>query len=288
MAIEARNRTLPDWFTRIRTRQTVLPRFQRFEAWDHARVAQLFNTILRDLPVGAGLVLEVGDEEPFLSRPLRGAPETGDRVTEHLLDGQQRLTALWRALHNNYDERTYFVRFEADEETGLPWQVESIARWTTEGDSAPRPVWANHPAEHWKRKLIPLHLFCPDTSSMQAYRDWARLAVPVLEERETLSDQVGQIRQVFASFNLPFMSLPVSTPKQTALDVFIRMNTSAEPLSTYDIVVAQVEAGMGASLHDMVSHIKTSSPEIAAYYPPENLALYGHALIQGRAPTNAT
>jgi hypothetical protein len=32
MSIEARNRLLPDWFTRIRTRQTVLPRFQRFEA----------------------------------------------------------------------------------------------------------------------------------------------------------------------------------------------------------------------------------------------------------------
>jgi glycogen debranching enzyme len=52
MAIEARNRPLPDWFTRIRTHQTVLPRSQRFEAWSHASVTQLFNTILRDLPVG--------------------------------------------------------------------------------------------------------------------------------------------------------------------------------------------------------------------------------------------
>jgi hypothetical protein len=33
MAIEARSRPLPGWFTRIRTRQTVLPRFQRFEVW---------------------------------------------------------------------------------------------------------------------------------------------------------------------------------------------------------------------------------------------------------------
>jgi hypothetical protein len=38
MPIEARNRPLPDWFTRIRTHQTVLPRFQRFEAWGHASV----------------------------------------------------------------------------------------------------------------------------------------------------------------------------------------------------------------------------------------------------------
>jgi len=104
MAIEARNRPLPDWFTRIRTRQLVLPRFQRFEAWGHASVTQLFNTILQDLPVGAVLILEIGNEEPFISRPLKGAPETGERVSEHLLDGQQRLTALWRGLNNNYED----------------------------------------------------------------------------------------------------------------------------------------------------------------------------------------
>ena len=30
-SMEARNRPLDDWFTRIRTRQVVLPRFQRFD-----------------------------------------------------------------------------------------------------------------------------------------------------------------------------------------------------------------------------------------------------------------
>src|SRR4030065_1058461 len=99
MSIEARNRLLPDWFTRLRTHQTVLPRFQRFEAWDHSRVTQMFNTILQDLPVGAGLVLEIGDETPVISGTLKGAPEKGERVTEHLLDGQQRLPALGRGFH---------------------------------------------------------------------------------------------------------------------------------------------------------------------------------------------
>src|SRR5690606_4154715 len=129
MTINAQNRLLPDWFTRIRTRQTVLPRFQRFEAWSHSTVTQLFNTILQGLPVGAVLILEIGNEEPFISRPIVGAPEIGERVTEHLLDGQQRLTGLWRALHNNYKDRTYFVYFSEDEETGMPYYVDSIGRW---------------------------------------------------------------------------------------------------------------------------------------------------------------
>jgi hypothetical protein len=288
MSIEARNRLLPDWFTRVRTCQTVLPRFQRFEAWDSARVTQLFNTILQDLPVGAGLILEIGDQEPFISRALKGAPEKGERVTEHLLDGQQRLTALWRGLHNNYDDRTLFVVFSKDEETGMPFYVESIARWKKEGDEQFRPFWANNPDEQWKRRMIPLDLFSPDLGSQQRYRDWATKAIGDQGERDKLSDEVFAIRQKFATFNLPFMSLPVSTKKQTALDVFIKMNTSAAPLSIYDIVVAQVEAGMGTSLHALVARTRELCPNLSAYYAPENLALYGSALLQDRAPTNAT
>jgi len=291
MSIEARNRPLPDWFTRIRTHQTVLPRFQRFEAWDHSRVTQMFNTILQDLPVGAGLVLEVGDEEPFISRTLKGAPETGERVTEHLLDGQQRLTALWRGLHNNYDDRTYFLYFLTDEETGLPFYVDSVARWKKEGDTELRPFWANRPKEQWTRRAVPLDLLAPDApgnSAQQRFREWAREAIEDYEERDRVSDDVALVRQTLSAFNLPFMSLPVTTKKQTALDVFVKMNTSATPLSIYDIVVAQVEAGMGTSLHDLVADTREACPNLSAYYPPEDLALYGSALLQGRAPTNAT
>ena len=79
----------------------------------------------------------------------------------------------------------------------------------------------------------------------------------------------------------------MSTKKETALDVFIKMNTSAAPLSIYDVVVAQVEAGLGTSLHDLVASIKQACP-IAEYYPPEELVLYASALLQGRPPTNAT
>jgi len=288
MPIEARNRAIPDWFTRIRTRQTVLPRFQRFEAWGHANVIQLFNTILQDLPVGAVLVLEVGDEEPFVSRPIKGAPTAGERVTEHLLDGQQRLTALWRGLHNNYDDRTYFVFFTPDEESGMPYYIDSIARWKKEKDTELGPFWANQPKEQWKRRMIPLDLCAPDVSALQRFREWTKEAIQEQDEREAISDSVSLIRQKFLSFNLPFLSLPVTTPKQTALDVFIKMNTSAAPLSTYDVVVAQVEAGMGKSLHDLVAATRGACPAIADYYPPEVLALYSGALLQARAPTNAT
>jgi len=288
MGIEARNRTLVDWFTRIRTRQTVLPRFQRFAAWDHSDVARLFNTVLQGLPIGSALVLEIGNEEPFFSRTLEGAPKTGERVTEHLLDGQQRLTALWRALHNNYENRTFFLVCAKDEETKLPYYVDSIARWKKEGDTEPRPFWANKPSEQWKRHRIPLDLFRPGPDTLQAFKCWVREAVQEESERDKLEDLFVRISQQFASFNFPFLSLPVTTPKEVAVDVFIKMNTSAAPLTPYDIVVAQVEVAMGQSLHELVADIRNRCPAIADYYAPEQLVLYASALLQDRTPSNAT
>lgn len=288
MSISAQNRSLPDWFTRIRTRQTVLPRFQRFQAWGHTNVTQLFNPVLQGLPVGAVLVLEVGDTEPFISRPLFGAPETGERITEHLLDGQQRLTGLWRGMHNNYDDRTYFLYLLPDEDTGMPHYVDTIARWKAPGDPTTRPLWANDPVKQWERRMIPLDLCAPGEDAFRKFRKWAQIAIPNGDDREPISDIVSTVRQDFATFNLPFLSLPVKTQKETALDVFIKMNTSATPLTIYDIVVAQVEAGLGKSLHDLVATTKDSCPLIAEYYSPEDLVLNASALLQGRPPTNAT
>lgn len=293
MSINAQNRTLRDWFTRIRTRQTVLPRFQRFETWSHTTVTQMFNTILQDLPVGAVLVLEIGNEEPFVSRPIKGAPETGERITENLLDGQQRLTGLWRGLHNNYEERTYFINLkpdeQLDEETGRSYYVDTIARRKKgEGDTDRLPYWANDPKRQWGRRKIPLDLCNPDDDPTKKIREWARQATENPNECDNIVDQMHEINKKFEAFNLPFLSLPVSTNKDTALDVFIKMNTSAAPLSTYDIVVAQVEASLGVSLHDLVAKIRERSPDISAYYVPEELVLYASALLQAHSPSNST
>ena len=288
MTINAQNRLLPHWFTRVRTRQLALPRFQRFEAWSHANVTQLLNTILQGLPVGAMLVLEIGNEQPFVSRPIVGAPKEGERVTEHLLDGQQRLTALWRSLHNNYEDRTYFVYLTPDEESGMPYYIDSIGRWKKEGDQEYRPFWLNDPIQQWERRMIPLDLFSPMDEANEAYRSWSRQAIPSAEEREDVAELRTEIRQKFATFNLPFLSLPVTTSKETALDVFIRMNTSAAPLKTFDIVVAQVEASLGQSLHDLIAEIRNTCPAISDYYDIEELSLYASALLQGRPPSNKT
>ena len=274
--------------TRIRTGQTVLPRFQRHEAWSHSQVNQLLNTILRDLPCGALLVLQIGDEEPFISRPVIGAPKPSERTTEHLLDGQQRITGIWRGLTNDYPTRKYFLYLRKDEETGMPYYVDSVSRYRSRGVGPWRPRWTDSTKEQWERWAIPLNLLAPGEQVANEYKAWSREAIEDPEEREDVNDIVYKVREQFAYFNLPYLSLPVQTEKETALDVFIKMNTLATSLSAYDIVVAQVEADAGKSLHDLVAATKETCPDIARYYGPEDLVLSAGALLQGRASSKAT
>ncbi|ODR09836.1 hypothetical protein BHQ15_05975 [Mycolicibacillus koreensis] len=68
-----------------------------------------------------------------------------------------------------------------------------------------------------------------------------------------------------ASYNIPYLFLPQSTPKDVALDVFVKMNTSNIRLTPFDIVVAQVEAAAGASMHELLEGISSQVPKASAY-----------------------
>ncbi|HCR54075.1 MAG TPA: hypothetical protein DIW27_06640, partial [Cytophagales bacterium] len=68
--MEARNRKLSEWYGKVQQAEIKLPRFQRFEAWDRWRICSLIETVIRNLPLGITLILEVSDKEKFISRHL--------------------------------------------------------------------------------------------------------------------------------------------------------------------------------------------------------------------------
>ncbi len=286
--VDARNRTLPEWFNRMRSGQIKLPRFQRYEAWGHNEIASLLEAVLRGLPAGAALVLEIGDREPFISRTMVGAPAPTERPNEHLLDGQQRLTAVWRSFHDLYPDRTYLVRLEddVDHEGEQIWTVLGQARWHKKDRLY--PLWVDDPSELRERDLIPLRLLQPgDVMSM--IREWCdRATNDDVHASRDLESQILELRTRVATYNVPYLSLPVGTPKDVALEVFIKMNTSSVRLSAFDVVVAQLEEATGESLHDLVDTLRAKVPSADAYRDPGTWVLDVAALREDHPPTQAS
>lgn len=295
--MEARNKKIEDWFAMIKQGQIVLPRFQRHEAWRPQQVVGLLENVLRDppLPIGALLTLEVGDRELFHSRPIVGAPKSQSKPSMHLLDGQQRMTALWRSLTGDYDGLDVFVSVsssqldeetsEGDEDVDAP-AVEAVKRWDRKG--VMQPVWADDPVEALKRGSIPVTILCPGSQGEERLNQWK----DAVEKSGLLTfDLVGRIvalRQRVAKYDIPFLSLDAKTGRETALDVFIKMNTSATPLNDFDIVVAQLESATGDSLHDMVEELVASVPAARDYGSIEDVILSVAALLMERPPIKKT
>lgn len=297
--MEARNKKIEDWFSMVKQGQVVLPRFQRHEAWRHAQVVGLLENILRDppLPIGALLTLEVGDEELFHSRPIVGAPKPQSKPTMHLLDGQQRMTALWRSLTGDYrkDGIEVFVSLNAqdseeeeDEKSEVvdAPKVEAIKRWDRKG--VMQPEWANDPVSTLKEGYIPVTILCPGSLGEEAINAWKK----AIDDEKLLTfelvDRLVTLRQRVAKYDVPFLSLSSKTGRDTALDVFIKMNTSATPLKDFDIVVAQLESATGDSLHDMVEELVESVPAARDYGRIEDIILSVAALLMGRPPLKKT
>lgn len=302
---KAQDRTLGVWFQAIQQGQVKLPRFQRYEAWDRGRITSFLNTIINNLPVGVTLALDVAGEEKFISRYIVSAdPAVPGTVTQHLLDGQQRLTAFWRAMHNNYEWEDYFIYLPSfDQQWNHSDEIEVYCqgRWTNKKGSR-RPVWADHPAKCLERGLFPFDLLCPGDKAT-AVDEWIKAATlgmkPSKDDpdafeklesytgiKESLKQEINTLRERVTHFNLPYLSLPSNTPKDVALQVFINMNTNSKPLSLYDIIVAEVESVAGKSLHDLEEHLVSKCPKAARFGDVRNLILATSALLQEKTPNN--
>lgn len=301
---KAQDRTLGVWFQNIQQGIVKLPRFQRFEAWDRGRIASFLNTIINNLPVGVTLALEVAGQEKFESRYIASSdPAIPGTVTQHLLDGQQRLTAFWRSMHNNYEWETFFVylpQFDRGvSKSGTEVEIRCIPRWVNKHQLR-MPRWADEPAQCFKRGLLPVSLLRPGDISTEIDL-WLNDATKPLEPADTDPDalakfkaytatrdkikvEITTLRERVTHFNLPYLSLPADTSKDVALQVFINMNTNSKPLSLYDIIVAEVESVAEKSLHALEASLTDKCPTAGRYGNVSDLILSTSALLQEKLP----
>lgn len=298
--MQARNRNMEDWYGKIKRGEIKLPRFQRFESWDRQRICSLLETVIHNLPLGITLVMEVGEREKFISRFLETAPVSKGRTYEHLLDGQQRLTALWRAFHNNYDLETYFIYVKEfddyDEDEDREDMTVFFRGRYFKRNGIKYPIWCDDPEQCLKRGFIPTDLLKPE-DMQHAIDEWLEKATTNLEPeggkdelkafydfKKRVSDKIKDLRSIVANYNLPYLSLSAQTDKSVALKVFINMNTNSKPLSTYDIIVAEVEDVKGCSLHDLQDALDNKDPNIGRYSELSDIILTTSALLQNTLP----
>lgn len=93
----------------IHNREMALPDFQRDFVWDPFATEELIESIISNYPAGSLLRIKNGTQLLFQPRAVEGAPPLAQeaRPSYLVLDGQQRLTSLYQALHGVGEHRYY-------------------------------------------------------------------------------------------------------------------------------------------------------------------------------------
>ncbi|WP_190817000.1 DUF262 domain-containing protein [Saccharopolyspora pogona] len=242
---------LKDVLEGIWTGSLQLPDFQRDWKWDDQRIRELIATVTLDYPLGVVMTLETGGESPFRARPLTGAEAAQTVTPDHLLlDGQQRLTSLFQALHLDRPVRTVDARNKELKR----WYYVDIARAV--GSAADRDeAIVSVPEDKmlrsdFARKILldlstteleceagyfPLHR----VFDVQQVNAWQRVFVRLDDANWDLWSRFEQyVLNHIQAFQIPMIKLSASTTKDAVCSVFERVNTGGVPLNVFELLTA--------------------------------------------------
>ena len=247
---------LQDLLARADSGHLQLPDFQRGWVWDRERIKSLLASVSVSFPIGAVMLLQTGGEHiRFKPRPLAGtraslrdiAPET------LVLDGQQRLTSLYRALRSQ-------TAVETRDAKGKP-----IRRWyyidmkeaiqpEADRDDAVRSVPEDRlvkafggaitldvtsPEHEYAADLFPVNRIFSSAEWRRAYnKHWEHRSDKV-SLFDNFEDAV--IKRV-EQYQVPVIELRKETPKEAVCLVFERVNTGGVALTVFELLTASFAA----------------------------------------------
>ena len=243
----------------IKSGETQLPDFQRSWVWDDNHVKSLLASVSVSYPIGAVMLLETGNPDVrFGPRLVEGvALDPAPEPEWLILDGQQRLTALFQSLfygkpvktkdaRGNAIERWYYLHIptaldpNADHEDAIisipadkkirNFRGEVIEDYSTvdlecEGEMFPLPlVFDTVGSTDWQMKFLQM-----DPQSIQ-------------ERLVTWNNLAKSIIQRFQQYQVPLIKIFKPTPKEAVCQVFEKVNTGGVSLTVFELLTATYAA----------------------------------------------
>ena len=252
---------LSDLLRKAATGLLQLPDFQRGWVWDDAHIASLLASISHSYPIGAVMTLRTGNPEvKFRPRPIEGVKLEAPQEPEFmLLDGQQRMTSLYLALHSpdpvptrdsrgNDTSRHYYANIDAcidpfaDREDDGIVSVPADRRITSDFGRQVELDLSTREAEI-EAGHFPLDIVLDGSETM----DWqmAFLSDGPGESEERLEKWkrfVEAVIKPFTSYQVPAIELTKSTPKEAVCQVFEKVNTGGVSLTVFELLTATFAA----------------------------------------------
>ncbi|MBE8469527.1 GmrSD restriction endonuclease domain-containing protein [Streptomyces justiciae] len=214
MAVERTNRDVRTLITQIAAGEIMLPEIQRGYVWKASQVARLIESLYRGYPAGSLLFWKTGQPTETRGAAIGARQALPSVMPLYLLDGQQRLTSLFRVLTDHPDAQVVF----------------NIETEAFQNQSA---------ATRRNKKWIKVYdVVGPDSDVFAIHGDLkgAGLAIPDSEIGRRLS-ALQKITQ--RDFHMEVLH---EFEYEEVADVFVRVNSGGRALKTTDLALATLSA----------------------------------------------
>jgi hypothetical protein len=248
--------SVSDVISRIRSRRLLLPAIQREFVWEPHKVEWLFDSLLQGYPIGSFLFWEVRDQsvksdyryyevlKEFRERYQTHNPEfntKGHIDFDAVLDGQQRLTALFIGLTGTYAYKKPRVRWE-DSERALPTRKLYLNL------SGPASEDDNEAGRKYEFKFLTADEFSGNAKQWfdvgrildlpQAYEFTQMLISDGLQDDKFAATALSKLHAVVHTERIINYYVVTKADMEQALNVFVRVNSGGEPLSLSDMLMS--------------------------------------------------
>lgn len=231
-----------------------LPEFQRSWTWDDNRIRGIIASLSQGYPMGAIMRLEYGNENVrFKYRAIEGANVVGVTPEFLILDGQQRLTSMFRATCSQDPvetktekgksiKRYYYLDINKcldvneDREDAVV-AVPADRRIKTNFDRDIVIDLSSHELEY-EHEMFPINIIF-DSSARENWADgYKEFHGYDKSYRDKYTRFRTEVIETITGYKLPVITLGKETPRDAVCKVFENVNTGGVPLTVFELVTA--------------------------------------------------
>lgn len=286
-------KAIGNWLSEIENESLCLPRFQRKQIWTKQKVCQFLETLILNTasPIGVFLVLSTDPSDPaFPPRTIQGTISQPGNCRSLLLDGQQRLSALWKALSDKGDFR-YYIQFNSEFKIKGKNEKQKLVK-SVDKNIKSEERRNQDPITQYRQGLFPVKLLNPLSNEKEVDEWLQRLELEKESNYNSLRRLIMRIRKIFSSHQnggkvIPYFRLPASTDRDNAIDIYRTINTNLVTLSAHYLAVAKMEKHTGESLYDMEKRLTNKVTSIKELETDEigELILKISCVLQDKKPS---
>lgn len=240
---------LSNILTDIGTGRIQLPDFQRDWRWDDDLIQSLLASVSQAFPIGAVLTLAVDGNNSLKPRLIEGVNPAEEAETPNtlILDGQQRLTALFQSLKS---EQGVYTKAKGKSITRYYYlDIEKCLNEEIDRENAVlscrenRRVQREHgeiidlvsPKMEYKNSMFPVNKVFDSDNWGDEYKDyWQREP----SKRELFNTFNREVIECFKQYTLPIIHLLANTPREAVCLIFEKVNTKGEKLTVFELLTA--------------------------------------------------